>query len=102
VLTAAETRAIGRKSGLFRVAFVVAHDQHGSVKVNSGIEIVKINFSNGRRRWKFRWSFATEFSPAECATSGEGTKRLRAATLWASVSGRALRLSAWQTQPVAA
>jgi hypothetical protein len=54
VLTAEQPHAIGRKSGLFRVAFVVAHDQHGSVKVNSRIEIVKINFSNGRGRWNFR------------------------------------------------
>jgi hypothetical protein len=54
VLTAAEqTSAIGRKYGLSRFPFVFADEQHGLVKVNSGLETVKINFSNTRGNYEF-------------------------------------------------
>jgi hypothetical protein len=78
VLTAEQTSAIGRKYGLSRVAFFVALDQHGLGKVNSGIEIVKINFSNGRRRWKFRLSSATEFRRPNTKAANESAPRREA------------------------
>jgi len=44
MLTAEQTIAIGRKYGTHRYPFVVAHDQHGFVKVNSSFGTVKIFF----------------------------------------------------------
>ena len=45
MLTAEQRIAIGRKYGAHRFPFVVAHDQHDFVKVNSSLETVKIFFS---------------------------------------------------------
>ena len=49
MLTAEQTIAISRKYGAHRYPFVVEHDQHDFVKVNSGLETVKIFFFNMRR-----------------------------------------------------
>jgi hypothetical protein len=51
MLTAEQTIAIGRKYGAHRYRFVVEHDQHDFVKVNSRFEVVKIFFSTCRWCW---------------------------------------------------
>jgi hypothetical protein len=52
MLTAEQTIAIGRKYGAHRYRFVVEHDQHDFVKVNSRLETVKIFFSTCGGGWK--------------------------------------------------
>jgi len=53
MLTAEQTAAIGRKYGAHRYRFVVEHDQHDFVKVNSRLEVVKIFFPTYRGSWRF-------------------------------------------------
>jgi hypothetical protein len=52
MLTAEQTIAIGRKYGAHRYRFVVEHDQHDFVKVNSRLETVKIFFACSVN-WRF-------------------------------------------------
>jgi hypothetical protein len=51
MLTVEQTIATGRKYGAHRYRFVVEHDQHDFVKVNSRFEVVKIFFSTCRWCW---------------------------------------------------